>query len=148
MAEALAKAEGEQDMEKKIEAALACPCLGALPRSAVVLCARWCFARRHGLLPSRFACAPVPAGGSEVHDAPGCPSRSRRFEGGALRPCVCACLRLLHPQVRRVCCVGLLPHRLVAVVLLPHAVLRCAAAVHDMRDTLTRRQSPFAVLLR
>ncbi len=28
MAEALAQAEGEQDMEKKIEQALACPCLG------------------------------------------------------------------------------------------------------------------------
>lgn len=33
MAEALAKADGEQDMEKKIEAALACPCLGALPQA-------------------------------------------------------------------------------------------------------------------
>jgi len=28
MAEALAQAEGEQDMEKKIEQALSCPCLG------------------------------------------------------------------------------------------------------------------------
>lgn len=28
MAEALAQAEGEQDIEKKIEQALACPCLG------------------------------------------------------------------------------------------------------------------------
>ena len=31
MAEALALAEGEQDMEKKIEHALACPCLGECP---------------------------------------------------------------------------------------------------------------------
>ena len=31
MAEALAGAEGEQDMDKKIEQALACPCLGKCP---------------------------------------------------------------------------------------------------------------------
>ncbi|PSC72916.1 coiled-coil-helix-coiled-coil-helix domain-containing 4 [Micractinium conductrix] len=30
MAEAMAMAEGEEDMDKKIEAALACPCLGDL----------------------------------------------------------------------------------------------------------------------
>lgn len=48
MAEALAKAEGEQDMEKKIEAALACPCLGDLkegPCGPVFVHAFGCFIR-------------------------------------------------------------------------------------------------------
>jgi hypothetical protein len=34
MAEALAKAESEEDVEKKVEAALACPCLGKRPCAA------------------------------------------------------------------------------------------------------------------
>ncbi|KAL4442930.1 hypothetical protein ABPG77_008421 [Micractinium sp. CCAP 211/92] len=48
MAEALAQAEGEQDMEKKIEQALACPCLGDLkegPCGPVFVHAFGCFIR-------------------------------------------------------------------------------------------------------
>ncbi|KAL4457652.1 hypothetical protein ABPG75_012517 [Micractinium tetrahymenae] len=48
MAEALAQAEGEQDVDKKIEQALACPCLGDLkegPCGPVFVHAFGCFIR-------------------------------------------------------------------------------------------------------
>ena len=48
MAEALSQAEGEQDMEKKVEAALACPCLGALLRQGSRAAAGRSAARRPG----------------------------------------------------------------------------------------------------
>ncbi|EFN58569.1 hypothetical protein CHLNCDRAFT_140714 [Chlorella variabilis] len=55
MAEALAQADGEDDVEKQIEAALACPCLGELRRP------HWClpFARRTIRDLKEGACGPT-----------------------------------------------------------------------------------------
>lgn len=53
MAEALAQAEGEQDMDKKIEQALSCPCLGASSRKG---------GRKVLLAGHSFACGLVGAG--------------------------------------------------------------------------------------
>ena len=91
MAEALAAAEGEQDMDKKIEQALACPCLGDLRCCTPALPVQSCPARRP---------PPAPPDGVWV-----CSSVlrlvCRRSEGGPLRPQVCARLWLLHPQRAR-----------------------------------------------
>lgn len=117
MAEALAKAEGEQDMEKKIEAALACPCLGALPW--------WWSARQwmhwlRGLRVAHATCRWLPVWDGRLAWCHIYLSilPCRGPEGGALWPCVCACFWLLHPQVRLASC-GLCAAAL---------ALRCCAA--------------------
>lgn len=144
MAEALAKAEGEQDMEKKIEAALACPCLGALPSPA----GRGCRLRA-----GRIACAPLLHCSwlrackclTDTIRPPTWPCRGP--EGGALRPCVCARLWLLHPQVRPPACLApaTSPRRAGA----PLVTIARRAIQHALRTVTSgpahRHASPFPV---
>lgn len=127
MAEALAKAEGEQDMEKKIEAALACPCLGALPRSGAVLGTWLRFARRHGLLPSRFACPQLLPVALRFYMRLAARPRAGDLKEG---PCGPVFVHAFGCFIRR-CAVSLLwPCCRMGLLLWP---LRCPAAVHDMQ---------------